>query len=335
MMRGRERAARTAVLALAILVGGCVGGTSGGGTATWVPGIYVVDLQGGREHIIDSTSATGYDPDWSPDGTKIVFNTDLELFVVPAEGGGNSRLQFGDYIEFPSWSPDGALIVYLAGASEKWFVNIIDPEGVERTQLTGKPTDYGRPAWAPDGRSIVVSSLRDDPAFPGCSPCNSDIYVIPVDGTSVQRLTRDPAPDEDPLWSPDGTKIAFVRPSETRTDIYLMASDGSGIRLLAHGSEPAWSPDGRRIAFTTSEGLQVINADGSGQTTAAQPESGVRGPAWSPDGRSIAFASDGIYVVGADGGGLRRLSTIYVDGNPAWSPDGTRIVFGRPKPFSG
>jgi TolB protein len=85
---------------------------------------------------------------------------------------------------------------------------------------------------------------------------NADIFSADIAGETVVNLTRDPAPDRSPSWSPDGTQIAFASRRADNWDLYLMRADGSGIRRLtadrAYDGEPAWSPDGTRIAFARS-----------------------------------------------------------------------------------
>ena len=149
-------------------------------------------------------------------------------------------------------------------------------------------------------------------------------------------------------WSPDGRTIALAgagTDTTTKTEIYAMKVDGSGLTRLTFGTasawDPDWSPDGSRIAFVsdrsgTSE-IHVMNADGSGvkQLTNIQ---GALAPAWSPDGRRIAFTLAGniIYVMNADGSGLSRLSDPNAsDHDPAWSPDGAKIVFGTYRELAG
>ncbi|MBT9143232.1 MAG: Dipeptidyl-peptidase 5 [Dehalococcoidia bacterium] len=145
-----------------------------------------------------------------------------------------------------------------------------------------------------------------------------DIWVMNADGSEQREL----AEGEYPVWSPDGTKIAFQR----GRGIWVMNADGSEQRWLAEGWRPAWSPDGTRIAFEWGRGMWpediwVMNADGSEQRWLAE---GGR-PAWSPDGTKIAFQRGrGIWVMNADGSEKRELAEGH---NPVWSPDGSKIAF--------
>ena len=106
-----------------------------------------------------------------------------------------------------------------------------------------------------------------------------DISVANADGSGLRRLTRGPGVDCDPVWSPDGRKIAFqrllVRGEGEKIvgfdfDVYVINADGSGERNLtgdALSERPIWSPDGRKIAFWSGPdgagGVYVMNADGS------------------------------------------------------------------------
>lgn len=131
-------------------------------------------------------------------------------------------------------------------------------------------------------------------------------------------------------WSPDGRRLAFVRPREVETELYVVNADEAAPRLLARSGWFAWSPDGRKIAYTEIEGaeiaISVIGVAG-GRRTRLTSRGGLR-VTWSPDGRKLAFVRDeALYVINADETGRRRLAPgVRVFGEPSWSPDG-RLAF--------
>ena len=112
-------------------------------------------------------------------------------------------------------------------------------------------------------------------------------------------------------------------------------------------NEPDWSPDGTKVVYEHSTGprdelIYIVNANGTGPRSVVPCTGGCAGqeaPAWSPNGTEIAFASGGvkyeqIWIVGVDGTNLRRLTKPNgLDADPQWSPDGHRIVFRRIDPF--
>ena len=181
---------------------------------------------------------------------------------------------------------------------------------------------------------IVFSNLAFD---------NWEIYVMDDDGGNRENLSNHPVDDEDPDWSPDGTKIAFVSNRDLGVyQIYVMDADGKNQIKLTYGPrrkrDPDWSPDGGKIAFTVladwkndwEDHIAVMDANGNNPE---RFENNARQPSWSPDGKKIAFVSwrDGhseIYTKGADGEGLERVTHDLVGKwGPSFSPDGRRIAY--------
>jgi tol-pal system beta propeller repeat protein TolB len=122
-----------------------------------------------------------------------------------------------------------------------------------------------------------------------------------ADGRNVRRLTRDPAEDCLPSWSPDGRRIAFISYRDGKGEIYVVDVDEGNLRNLtnypaANDIEPAWSPDGGKIAFVSDRAngvadIYVMDADGRNPRRLTKHPEVDRNPAWSPDGRWIAFMS--------------------------------------------
>jgi Tol biopolymer transport system component len=188
----------------------------------------------------------------------------------------------------------------------------MNADGSNVRRLTNHPARDVSASWSPDGKQIAFMSDRDG---------GFDVYVMNADGSNVTRRTTTGS-SWFPVWSRDGTRLAF----HVNRDVHVTSSDGPGLQRLttdpANGMYPTWSPDGSRIAFMSWRNgrteLFVMNADGSNQTKLLAMDPGdAIDPRWSPDGSRIVFvhmpggmsgAERAIYVVNADGGGLRRLS---------------------------
>ena len=218
-------------------------------------------------------------------------------------------------------------------------IYVIRSDGSGQTRVAahaGQESWFG--AWAPDGSKIaysVSSSTGDDPV------ATSAIYVVNRDGSDPVRIM---ALDEDtwgPAWSPDGRRLTFAVHRDQRNQVYLMGLDGAGRTALTEAEADAygavWAPEGERIAFVAGEAggmrIYVMNSDGSERRALTPASQSSLRPAWSPDGRSIAFDAGAglraIYILSAEGTGLRRLTEGPAAWGPSWSPDGRQIAYTR------
>ena len=196
--------------------------------------------------------------------------------------------------------------------------------------------------WASGNGLLVIRSDRDG---------EPDVFTIdPTSSATTKLTTKTGAAELQPVWSPEGDRIAFVRRAgqTARTDLFVMNAAGRGrVRLTSTAvpeRDPSWSPSGAGIVYAarTRPGgpfrIFAARADGSGRTRLTDQAAGSadRSPVWSPDGTRIAFVSDRaggfpeLYLMSASGTGVVRLTNnTLIDANPSWSPDGTKLVFER------
>jgi Tol biopolymer transport system component len=228
------------------------------------------------------------------------------------------------------------------GGNDDIYIMELDGSGV--VQLTTEPGRDYEPDAAPDGRTLVFASNRDDPN-------NSQLYLMGVDGSEVRRLTFSAnggrVIDDYAHWSPDGRHIVFQRttiPEGERpdADIWMIDTENGEETQLTDTPEdwdstPSFAADGESVLFESDRDgdfeiyrLDLETMELTQLTDAPGTDSEAKE---SPDGTQIAFTSvrDGqfrIYLMDPDGGNVRPLTESGVENRcPQWSPDGTRLTF--------
>ncbi len=276
---------------------------------------------------------------------KIAFSSDGEIYVMNADGSGQTNVSnYGKINYDPVWSPDGKKVAFDClchdNGKSNHEIHVVNADGTGQINLSNDiDTDDSMPVWSPDGTRIA---FLHRPLVNQYYPY-FEIYIMNADGSERINLTNNVTNDLDPAWSPDGKNIVFSSDRSGAYAIYVIGADGKGqVNLTGksldhYAQQPHWSPDGQRIVFVSDDGVDMINADGSGRINIFSSNLGyARNPTWSPDGKKIVFDCLGhnsnnsweIYVTSADGSTQINLTNNNADDmTPAWSPDGKQIVF--------
>ena len=295
--------------------------------------------------------------------------------------GGGVRLQETEALladKAPQWTPDGKnLVLSLKGEQSfgRWpsrisswtdLIYLLEAEGKGVQKITpfaqsGKWWYNHAPKVHPDGSRIVLTTFSQQKNWKGLDP-SYDVAIADIDGRLIKNLTNTIHLDAMPVWSPDGSKIAFARLHSASTPtkmfnvignvagIYVMDLETGRLRLAYEGrpdpslfdltrdqivsigndakwdesmeGQLTWSPDSSKLAFSIQEGWETRH--------------------WNEDFNGFPIARKAVlFTVMADGTGLNRLVETDLElgwqrgvirGTPAWSPDGEWIAYYRHTP---
>lgn len=317
-------------------------------------GLFVMGRTG---EAVRRVTRSGFNPDWSPDGTKLAYtavrtefrpqNTEQRgaLLVVPAGGGEPRQLHEGAML--PRWSPHGVRIAFTArrgGAEGASNIVTMPAEGGDTVPVTRDAFLNWNPVWAPGGEFLYFVSNRGG---------STNIWRVAIDESSG-HVPGEPEPITTPAAiathlsiSADGRRLAYSAVQEHQ-NIEWLRFDPVTAQVLGEplpvttGSRfwanPDPSPDGVHVVFYSQiapEGdLYVGRADGSGALRQLTDDAPIdRVPRWSPDGEWIAMFSDRtnelqVWMIRPDGSDLRQI-TRDMSSVVAWSPDGRRMAVTR------
>ena len=255
-----------------------------GGNLAGPSNVYTINPNGtGRRQLthVGKKHAAGA-PDWSRDGTKIVYESNqtgnYRIWVMNADGSGQRRLTndpgFMDLQ--PAWSPDGRHIVFSRCTTQPGGtgcdLEVMTARGTGMRRLADDHWSWVHAEYSPDGRQIVVAADRGG--------FLSALWLMRSNGTGLHRITSPSFEAFWPEWSPDGSRILFTdNCCQGGSNVWTVRPDGTGLRKLTHFSMPlqdgfaSYSPDGRQIVMKFNgkcpargicKYLYVMNADGSG-----------------------------------------------------------------------
>lgn len=213
--------------------------------------LFVAPLSGGQARALGAPSSMVRKPAWSPDGSFIVYESDVEsfrdLYRVERDGQGPARLTQEEFGSFePDVGPDGQ-VVFVSSRDGGAELYRMGPRGSNPVRLTNRPSDDMRPRWKPDGSQITWLAREG---------MGVAVYRMDPDGSNpgaFRKETLGRAVALDQLWSPDGTRLAVtVQTGPTEIGIDLLDASGAVVaRVDGPGSDehPAWSPDSRWLVF--------------------------------------------------------------------------------------
>ena len=317
--------------------------------------VYVRQPGGRPVALVPDSGPPQRRPLWSPDGTRILFETNVDLFVMPALGG-TPRL-LANQACCAAWSSDGRQVAYVR--SPRRFGNVERPESIYVAPLDGGPSrfvglvfDPHSLTWSPDGRWLALVSGNDAFAVGTAQFGNkgpSAVVLVPAVGGAPVPVTDNAALNVSPVWTPDSHRMLFVSDREGARDVYAVRLASSGIPagtpsrittgLNAHSI--SLSADGTRLAYSVYASranvwaIQIptgapVSVDRATQVTTGNQT--VENMALSPDGRWLYFDSDrsgnaDIYRMPVGGGEPEQLTTDLADDfKPDLSLDGRWVA---------
>jgi len=329
--------------------------------------LILIPQRGGRERVLaefdDGCYSTWHRLDgpflaWTPDSQHLVSQVSdrsdsgrsrCALFIFSVETGEKRRLttppdEWEDTA--PAFSPDGRTLLFSRGTGDQYdlyFSRLAEgytPQAEPERIASDNVVNIGA-AWTPDGSQIVFCSGKGFSSY-------SLWRAAPAVSARPRRVAFASEFAAQPAISRQGNRLAYAV-SRANCNIWRVDLGGAGhkpgipVKSIASTKQemwPAYSPDGTRIAFVSDRSdsyeIWVSGSDGSNAaqlTSLGSP--GTNGPQWSPGGENIAFqawpgGNSDVYVISANGGALRRLTTNLAPKQskwPGWSRDGKWLYF--------
>ncbi len=307
--------------------------------------LWLVPLDGGPARPLTGELSDATQPDWSPDGGTIAFQSyrdgNYHLWLVDRDGGNLRRLTSGPYDHRePRFSPDGRRIAFSSDRGGSYGIYTLDLATGAVTPWTDSGDEEGAPAWSPDGTTLAFTV--------------NGTAIDAVDSSGNRRRLATAAHQgqqlDAPSWSPDGRTIAYTVTEGVRIRLVVgdqvVSRDDEDVfpfRALWLGpDEILYTADGRirRRNLTSGQIRDVdftatVSVDRRRREQRAEldppgprPVRGIVSPVLSSDGHQVAFCALGdLWVMRIGNRPTRLTRDDFLTTDPAWSPDGRYLSY--------
>jgi TolB protein len=230
----------------------------------------VIDIDGQNEKVLSGGKEYFGTPAWSSDDSRIAFvgfdrpDGHYNIYSIKADGSDQIKLTSQDDNWSPQFSTDNRSVIFTSYNGIWWGIYKMNLDGSNKQLLTPQGKSFANPRISPDGSKIAITSIDWD---------GSQIFVMNADGSNLKQITFTVSPiyfdsgyprdaNGNPVWSPNGEKLAYVSWENASPDVFVINSNGSGNKRLTNTPRrdecPTWSNDGNYIIFTSTRTTDSI-----------------------------------------------------------------------------
>lgn len=232
--------------------------------------LYIIDIDGQNQKLLSKAKQFCGSPVWSPDDNRIAFVKNdnhiggtYDIYSIQTDGSNEMRLTNQNDNFSPQFSSDNTSIIFSSSNNNTTGIYKMDIDGGNKQLLTPQNKSFGNPIVSPNGNKISITSNDRN---------GSQIFVMNSDGSNLKQITftvsskyfdtgfpRDG--NGNPVWSPNGDKLAYVSYENGSPDIFIINSNGTGNKRLTdtplRDENPVWTKDGNYILFSSNRNPNV------------------------------------------------------------------------------